>query len=371
MEISEENKLYMKAPRAYSWVQYDLSNIDHCTEVAKFLNTHYTESNKNVQIQHTPEFLQWFFSKPGQKTICIGLRTKTNKLLGACVIGQPIKMQINYDTMDMVDIHFLCVHSTIRGRKVAKKLIEQLKTLFSDIGCNKAVYGSTHHEGVCTTKYFSRPINIDSLLECGLMRLENNITKEDIVRTHYISEEYCFDEDLDIGLGHIERNFVKMVREDVDHVHDLFNKYMNQYHFHVVYTKEEFEYIFCNNDFVTSYIAVEDDCIVDFISYYKLPIKVKKDSEEYTLTRGFLYYYTNNTETSYRLVSNMLVAAKQEGIDDLIMSDIMENQILDIDLHFLKTPFTMKYCIQGYEVYPETNNKANFLTKQVCKVIIL
>ena len=107
-----------------------------------------------------------------------------------------------------------------------------------------------------------------------------------------------------------------------------------------------------NNNHIKTFILIENNNILDFISYYSIDINIIKSNE--TTKDGYLYYYTNNSNNLHKMISLLLHKLSEDNIDSFIALDIMENNI-DIleDLKFIKKNSNYNYY------FLINNNKIN------------
>ena len=68
------------------------------------------------------------------------------------------------------------------------------------------------------------------------------------------------------------------------------------------------------------------------------------------INRGYLYYYTCDSETPYRLISDIMIVAKQNKIDEFVMMNIMENFVYN-ELNFLERADNIYYYLDNYKCY--------------------
>ena len=112
-------------------------------------------------------------------------------------------------------------------------------------------------------------------------------------------------------------------------------------------------------------MVIEDDNVVDFISYYKLPSRVltSKNKNYPVINTGYLFYYTCNVETIFTLINNIMIVAKNEGMHVFNALDIMENGIILKDLKFEEGTGKINYYLYNYSCM-EMNSQ------QIAKILI-
>jgi len=89
------------------------------------------------------------------------------------------------------------------------------------------------------------------------------------------------------------------------------------------------------NNIITCYVLVENDIVLDFISYYTFnTIVVRKNK---IMRDGYMYLYTNTSDHLYKMVLMLLHTLKDNKIDTFLALDIMENDDdLYLELDFIK-----------------------------------
>ncbi len=343
---------YIPLPKGYKWYAYEMNDVNVCNKVSTFLKKHYISDKKhNYRLQYSGKFLKWLFTVPGRLNICIGVESSKGIMVGF-ITGTVIKMQINNEAVDIVEIKFMCIHTKLRKKNLAKQLIKQITRQFEESeqfkGSKvKAIYGSELEkpESFFTGKYYHRPLNIKNLLDSESLKMHGKIKIEDIMKEHYLPKVPT------------NKSFRKIENNDIEETYNLFTSYITKYNCHPIFDLNQFTHIFYNNDQVDTYVLILDDLVVDFISYLKIPKEViKQDRTKKIINRAYLYYYTSDEETPYRLIRDLLIIAKNNGVDELIATDIMEHHNLFHDLGFLDGPNKIHYYLHGIKC-KELQNK--------------
>lgn len=328
---------YLPLPNGYKWYTYDMNDTNVCDKVSTFLKKHYIPDKKNnYRLQYSGKFLKWLFTAPNRLNICIGVESDKGIMAGF-IAGTVIKMQINNEATDIVEIKFMCVHTKLRKKGLARKLIKQITKQFD--GYKKAIYGSGLEKpdlSFFAGKYYHRPLNIENLFDSDLLKIDGKLKMDDIIKEYYLPENPT------------NKSFRKMEKDDIEEAYNLFTSYIKKYNCHPIFDLKEFTHIFYNNDQVDAYVLIDDSVVVDFVSYLKLPTKItRKDKSKRTINRGYLYYYTSDEETPYRLIKDLMIVAKNNGIDVLIATDVMEHYALFRDLGFMDGPNKIYYYLRG------------------------
>jgi glycylpeptide N-tetradecanoyltransferase len=329
-------------PADFEWVSLSLENVD---KIADFLDKYYVEDpNHEFRLHYSPELLKWIYDKSNYKIV--GVNVKKNNVLVGLICGKITKIQANKNILDMVEINFLCIHPKLRGKRLAPILIKEITRQFVSEGFHYAHYtnGNSLPTPIYNSKYYHRLLNIKKLAEVDFYRLEGNLTVEEIEKTHKLPDSFTIP------------NFVKIEERHLDQLFERFNEYMEKYNYHPIFTKEEMAHIFLNNNFVVCYVVEDDNGnVIDFISYYVLESRVLKSEKWQFIKKGYLYYYTCLGETSFKLIKNILIAAKNNEIDVMNALDIMENGCIFDELRFGMGNGSLYYYLYNWRIRPLKN----------------
>ena len=115
-------------PPGFVWSNVDITNKEECKEVYDLLTQNYVEDDDNMfRFDYSVEFLQWALTPPGYKPDWLfGVRGgKKNKLFGF-ISGVPVHFNINGKELVIPEINFLCVHKSLRTKKLAPTLIKEV-----------------------------------------------------------------------------------------------------------------------------------------------------------------------------------------------------------------------------------------------------
>ena len=122
------------------------------------------------RFDYSVPFLQWALTPPGyKKDWLFGVRGgKKNKLFGF-ISGVPVHMTVNGKQIMMAEINFLCVHKTLRTKKLAPVLIKEVTRRVNRYDIWQAVYtaGIVIPTPIAATTYYHRSLNPKKLVEIG------------------------------------------------------------------------------------------------------------------------------------------------------------------------------------------------------------
>lgn len=115
-------------PEGFWWCNVNIEDDKECTEVYDLLTQNYVEDDDNMfRFDYSVKFLQWALTPPGyNKDWLFGVRGgKKNRLYGF-ISGVPVHMSANGVPMKMAEINFLCVHKSLRTKRLAPVLIREV-----------------------------------------------------------------------------------------------------------------------------------------------------------------------------------------------------------------------------------------------------
>lgn len=337
LESVNDNKLEL--PDGFKWVDLDVRNKENSEKVSNFLIDNYLEDKDGeFSLYYSSEFLEWALITPNyDPELMLGVETDSGILIGF-ISGIFNEIQLNQHKLKVAEINFLCVHKKMRNKRLTPKLIDEITRRIKLKGVDKAIYTAVNYlpSPFSTVRFYHRALNIDKLLETNFTSFDKNANLDNIKLS------------LNLPDNPRSKNFVKLEEKYFDQTFNLLNKYLERYQCHPIFTKNEFIHKF-NNKFVTAYVLLDDnDNVLDFISYYKLPSKVIKSKNKFIKT-GYLYYYTSDIETVYRLLGDILIIAKNEGMDVFNALNIMEHGKILNDLKFQEGTGKLHYYMYNWK----------------------
>lgn len=165
-------------PSGYYWADVDISNREHAEEVYQLLTQNYVEDDDNMfRFDYSIEFLQWALTPPGyHKQWLFGVRGgKKNKLFGF-ISGIPVHTKVRANDVTMAEINFLCVHKSLRTKRLATVLIKEVTRRVNLLNIWQAIYtaGVLIPLPIAKTTYWHRSLNPKKLVEVGFSSLPAN-----------------------------------------------------------------------------------------------------------------------------------------------------------------------------------------------------
>lgn len=322
--------LPLTLPDNYIWRIFNVTNFEECKEIADFLKYNYVEDNKNqYRFNYTADFIFWYLNSLKSKAIGI---INNNSLVGF-ISSRYIKVSLNKNIEDLVEIDFLCIKKNTRNNKLCPILIQEI-TRFSHLdGVFEAIFTSEnkYFNLLSSVKYYSRMINIKHLYDIKYIKSNNTLTE---LENYY-------------SLPKIKgsKQLIRLNRgDDYNKCYELYNKYVSKFAVHEIFTKEEFINSF-NNNHVTTYVLVDNNNILDFISYYYINISLIENPDE-NIKDGYLYYYTNTSNNLHKMFQLLLHKLKDDNIDSFLVLNIMDTEISILEsFKFIKDSTEFNYFL--------------------------
>ena len=338
-------------PKNFKWINFDIKKEEDCNKIAEFLkNNYFVDERYNFCYDIKPAFLEWYYSGPYyDKELLIGVETQdTNYLVG--YIGATIKkVKINKKTFVLPEVNFLCVIRKLWEKGLSTVLIKEMAQTCLKKGYTQAIYKESIYvpKPIAITKQYYRAINIKKLLDIGFTKLNGKTTLQDLERVYSLPKKTT-------------SIFKELTESMLDICHEKLNSYLTKYNYYDIFSLEEFKQKFYNNNFVKTYVLIENDEIKDMISYLNLDYNITK--EDRNIKTAYLYYYTSTNETPYILIKNLLILLKNENYDLLVGQTIMENKDILMDLNFEEGSY-INYHFYNWNCKP-------LLEKQIGKIIL-
>lgn len=183
----------MDIPPGFTWCNVDIENKEECQEVYELLTQNYVEDDENMfRFDYSVEFLQWALTPPGyKKDWLFGVRGgKKNKLFGF-ISGIPVHVNINGQEIMKAEINFLCVHKSLRTKRLAPVLIKEVTRRVNRCDMWQAIYtaGIVIPTPIAQTTYWHRSLNPKKLVEVRFSTLPKNTPMARYVKIHKVPAE--------------------------------------------------------------------------------------------------------------------------------------------------------------------------------------
>jgi glycylpeptide N-tetradecanoyltransferase len=205
-------------PTGFVWCDVDISDDKQALEVYDLLTQNYVEDDDNMfRFDYSIQFLQWALTPPGYfKEWLFGVRGgKKNKLFGF-ISGIPVHINVRGKSVLMAEINFLCVHKSLRTKRLAPVLIKEVTRRVNLHNIWQAIYtaGIVIPVPISKTTYWHRSLNPKKLLDVGFSSLPSSTTKSRYVKILKLPNETSIP-----GVRVMER-------KDVDQVQKLLSDYL-------------------------------------------------------------------------------------------------------------------------------------------------
>lgn len=331
-----------RLPEKYEWIDLDIQNSEDRSELFVLLSENYVEDNDCIfRFHYSSEFLLWALSSPKYlKQWHVGVKYKqSNKLVGF-ISGIPLDICVNGKIVKMAEVNFLCVHKSLRSKRLAPVLIKEITRRVNLQNIWQALYtaGVYLPKPLGTAKYFHRSINVKKLIEVGFSSLNSRLTMSRAIKLYKVDEELSL------------QTLRKMEKKDVPSLHKLLTSYLEKYKMHIKFSREDVEHWFLpRENIIYTFVNVENGEVKDVVSFYSLPSKVLRNSKHDILNAAYSFYNIATTVDLKTLMNNAIILAKKHEFDVLNILDIMENQNVLSDLKFCEGDGTLKYYLYNWK----------------------
>ncbi|SBT72431.1 glycylpeptide N-tetradecanoyltransferase, putative [Plasmodium malariae] len=341
-KVEDVRKEEYKLPAGYSWYVCDVKNEKDRSDIYTLLTDNYVEDDDNVfRFNYSSEFLLWALTSPNYlKTWHIGVKYDgTNKLIGF-ISAIPTDICINSKIVKMAEVNFLCVHKSLRSKRLAPVLIKEITRRINLENIWQAIYtaGVYLPKPISDARYYHRSINVKKLIEIGFSSLNPRLTMSRAIKL------YRVDDILNL------KNMRLMKKKDVEGLQKLLSSYLEQFNIYAVFTKEEVAHWFLPIDKVIyTYVNEEGGEIKDVISFYSLPSQVLGNEKYNILNAAYSFYNISTTTTFKNLMQDAIVLAKKNNFDVFNALEVMHNKSVFEDLKFGEGDGTLKYYLYNWK----------------------
>ena len=223
--VDEIRQEPLDIPAGFYWSNVNIENEEECKEVYDLLTQNYVEDDDNMfRFDYSVPFLMWALTPPGyKKDWLFGVRGgKKNKLFGF-ISGIPVHMTVNGKKMMMAEINFLCVHKSLRTKRLAPVLIKEITRRVNLCNIWQAVYtaGVVIPSPIAEATYWHRSLNPKKLVEVKFSSLPRNTPMARYVKSYKLPDKTSI-----AGLR-------SMTKKDVPQVHKLLNGYLQKFKVHI------------------------------------------------------------------------------------------------------------------------------------------
>lgn len=327
--IDEIKKDPYTLPASFEWTDTDVNDDEILRQVYTLLNENYVEDDDNMfRFDYSQDFLRWALKPPGFRPEWhLGVRVQKNKKLVGFITAIPAMLKVEDKVISLVEINFLCVHKSLRDKRLAPVLIKEITRRVNLTGVFQAVYtaGVVIPKPVAQCRYHHRSLNPKKLIAVGFSQLGPRMTLARLTKLYQLP-----DEPVTPGIKALEPKYVEPACA-------LLESYLRKYKVAATFNKEEFAHWFLPRDGIVNAYVVEDPVtktITDFISFYTLPSSVLNHKQYNNLKAAYSFYNVATKTPIKQLMNDALVLAKRLNFDVFNCLDIFENELFLKDLKF-------------------------------------
>lgn len=318
-----------KLPANFAWATLDIKNSDDLNAIYELLSAHYvTDPDETFRFDYSKEFLLWALSPPGYIADChIGVRGINGKLYGL-ITGIPIQLSANNKLQKAIEINFLCVHSTLRSKRMAPVLIAEItrRAQLNDI--SQAVYTTAvdlsattktnKHNSVTTVEYWHRALQPKKLIDIGFMQL-GKMSFANMVKYYRLPAPEISTSKHEIRL---------MRQSDIQQVHSLLNSYLEKLKLYTVWDEKEIEHwLLPIPNVISTYVIENNGEIKGFFSYFHLNSTILKNKKYDKLYVAYSFYTVVSSDIKIEdLTIYALHCAYKDGCDVFNATTVMNNE---------------------------------------------
>lgn len=148
------SKTPVKLPDEFEW---STCSID---EISRLISSHYIR-DEHFSLEYSRQFIAWA-TRPEWN---IGIRTKSGGKLVGFISGVPGKYRFHDEIVPVMQANFLCVHDTLRNRRLTPLLISELARRSNAKGIWQAIATAVTElpSPVAKSNYWHRLLNVPKL----------------------------------------------------------------------------------------------------------------------------------------------------------------------------------------------------------------
>lgn len=309
--LVETEQSFLPEPMAFNVIK--ISDANNINVVCTFLQKYYQEKNSIV---FTANLLKFVLGEKGEVLTIIN--KKNNAVCGVVCVG--FKNVVILDKIEnFAFVNFLCAHPVYRKKGIAETLINELiRYVKTEHNIQQGSFLSKEKlfRQCSVIRKYQRPLNYNKLYETEFFVIEDDTqnkekNKEKKVLT--LHKRFLVEDDT------YSDNYIKMEREHVNKVFELYNNYMSQYNISCKYTQKELENLLLDTDFVKSYVILDDTKnIVDFTSYCVIQYLGK---DNVVVNAGHVFLYSLLKEYGDSMMNNLVKIMNKNKIDIVYTND--------------------------------------------------
>ena len=358
LKVSENLKYEpYQLPEGFHFSEFDIESENDLQELYVLLCENYVEDYDSLfRFEYSMEFLKWALKPPGwKKDWHVAIKSEKDKKLMAFICAVPCKFRIRTNSIDSVEVNFLCIEKSLRSKRLAPLLIKEVTRRVNLEGIFQALYtaGISLPEPVGSAQYYHRPLNFKKLLDCGFTYLPPGKSVEQMENYYKLPSKSAF-------------SIRPLCEDDLPRVMVLLGDYLKKFKLAHQLDLEECRHWFLPREKVIySYVIVENDEILDFFSFYSIPSSILNQPEipHKTIEVAYLFYYSVSAEIRLLpLIKTALQEAARLGFDVLNCLDLMENDgnLLNA-LKFGAGDGQLRFYLYNWKTKPFKSNEIGFI----------
>jgi len=325
----EVPKTPVPLPAGYHFCVEDVMNAKTIKEIYTLLNENYVEDDDNMfRFDYSVEFLRWALTPPDYfKDWHVGVRHDTTNALYGFITGIPATIRVYDRVIKLAEINFLCVHKSLRTKRLAPILIQEVTRRVHLQGMFQAVYtaGVVLPNPVSSCSYYHRSLNPRKLIEVGFSSLGPRMTMSRLLKLNRLPD------------APVTPGLRPMTPADVPEVSQMLANHLTKFSLTPLFSEAEVAHWFLpHKDVILSYVVQDpkSKALTGFLSFYALPSSVLGNPKHSTLRAAYSYYNVNNNGLLKDLINDGLILAKNNGFDVFNCLDVMDNEQFLKDLKF-------------------------------------
>jgi len=315
-------------PDAFEWCACDVMDDGEVAEIYNLLNENYVEDDDSMfRFDYSVAFLRWALTPPGfLPDLHLGVRVKTSRKLVGFLTGIPAKISVHEQSVDMVEINFLCVHKKLRSKRLAPVLIKEITRRVNKMNVWQAVYtaGVVLPRPVSECRYYHRSLNPKKLIDVGFSHLGPRMTMARTIKLYKVPDKPQLS-----GMRAMET-------KDIQRVFELVSNYLNKFALHPEFNADELgHWMLPRKDVIYAYVRENSAGVVtDVASFYSLPSSILNNEKYNLLKAAYSYWTVATTVPLHELMYDALIFARMHDFDVFNALNVMENDNFLKELKF-------------------------------------
>jgi len=326
------------------WDSLDINSPTNMDELYLLLSNNYVEDSHSMfRFDYSREFLHWALTPPGwRKDWHLAIRNKSDGELLCFISAIPANLRSLNKAIPLVEINYLCIHKTLRDKRMAPVLIQEITRRVHLTNRWQAVYtaGKLLPRPVSIARYFHRSLNPKKLVDVEFSAPpQGRATMAMMMKLYRVNPEPQVP-----GIR-------PMTSKDCAQVHKLLSDYLAKFKLAPLFTVEEVRHFLLPiAGVVNSYVVenAETKQITDFISFYTLPSTIVNHSKYKILKAAYSFYNVSTVTPLEDLMNDALTFAKQEDFDVFNALDLMDNNSFLESLKFKIGDGKLRYYLYNW-----------------------